>query len=72
MPTKIKTKKLVHELTRVSIKLNEVIDTATLGKVTVTNIRAPRHKVGIGRVELKTADGRIGEYSPAVINAIWI
>lgn len=68
----IKTRKLVHEDTKVSIKYHEVIMSATLGEVRVENIHAPKHKVGQGRVELKTADGRVADYPPSVINAIWI
>lgn len=72
MPTKVKTKKLVHESTRVSIKYHEVIMSPTLGEVRVENIHAPKRAVGMGRVELKTADGRVADYPPSVINAIWI
>jgi hypothetical protein len=72
MATGKRTRKLVHESTRVSIKFREVIISPILGKVIVENIHAPRQKVGIGSIELKTEDGRIGSYPPSVINAIWI
>jgi hypothetical protein len=71
MATKIKTKKLVYEATKVSVKQSDQVDTATLGRVTVENVYAARKKSGLGRVTLRLADGRLGDYPPSVINAIW-
>lgn len=70
--TVIKTVKLVYEDTKKAVKPNDVVQSAKLGKVTVSNVHAPKHKVGHGRLTLKLADGTSGDYSPSYINAIWI
>lgn len=70
--TKIPTKKLVYEATKISVKLNDVVQSASLGQVVVKNIHSARKHSGHGRVTLILADGRSLDYSPAVINAIWI
>jgi hypothetical protein len=67
-----KTIHLIYETTKAVVKLNDVVQTETLGQVTVSNVRAPRKKRGSGRVTLTLANGSRGDYSPAVINAIWI
>ena len=66
------TKKLVYEATRVAVKPKDVVETATLGEVTVKNVRAARKEQGSGRVTLILADGTKGDYSPSAINAVWI
>jgi hypothetical protein len=71
MATSIKTKKLVYEATKVSVKQSDVVQTAALGAVTVESIHAARKKSGHGSITLKLPDGRLCDYSPAVINAIW-
>jgi hypothetical protein len=70
--TVIKTKKLVYESTRVSVKQHDTVTSPTLGVVIVLDILASRKKSGHGRVRLQLADGIKGDYSPADINAIWI
>jgi hypothetical protein len=65
-------KKLVYEATKVAVKINDVVQSESLGTVTVTNVRAARKKRGSGRVTLTLADGTHGDYSPAAIHAIWI
>lgn len=66
------TEKLVYEATKVAVKINDTFDSPTLGLVTVTNIHAPRKKVGHGRLTLRLEDGRKGDYSPGAINAVWL
>ena len=69
--TTIKTKKLVYEDTKISVKQNDKFQSTTLGEVIVLDILASRKKAGSGRVRLQLADGTKGDYSPAEINAIW-
>ena len=70
--TVFKTKKLVYESSRVSVKQNDTVTSPTLGVVTVLDILAARKRSGSGRVRLQLANGAKGDYSPADINAIWI
>ena len=65
-------KKLVYEATKVAVKPNDVVQSTTLGTVTVTNVHASRKHSGHGRVTLLLADGTKGDYSPSAIHAIWI
>jgi hypothetical protein len=69
--TVFKTQKLVYEATLVSVKQNDTFNSPTLGHVIVLDILAARKKAGHGRVRLQLANGTKGDYSPAVINAIW-
>lgn len=69
---KPKTKKLVYESSKVSVKQNDKVTSAELGEVTVLDILASRKKSGQGRVRLLLSGGAKGDYSPAAINAIWI
>jgi hypothetical protein len=68
----VKTMHLIYETTKAAVKLNDVVQSETLGQVTVTNVHAPRKKHGHGRVTLTLADGTHGDYSPSAIHAIWI
>lgn len=70
--TIIKSKRLVYEDTGVTVKQSDSIILPELGTVVVVNIHAARKKSGTGRVTLQLADGTTQEYSPAIINAVWI
>jgi hypothetical protein len=65
------TEHLVYEATKVVVKPGDVVQSETLGQVTVFNVHAPRKKHGHGRVTL-TVNGVHGDYSPAAIHAVWV
>jgi hypothetical protein len=66
------TKKLVYAATNIAVKQNDSHTIPNVGTVTVESIHVARKKSGQGRVKLRLADGRLQDFSPSVINAIWI
>ncbi len=66
------TKKLVYASNNVAVKQNDLHTLPGVGTVTVEGIHVARKKSGQGRVKLKLADGKLQDFSPSVINAIWI
>lgn len=69
---KPKTVKLVYEDSKIPVKANDIVQSSTLGEVTVVNIRSSRKKHGHGRITLQLADGRKGDYPPGDIQAVWV